>query len=509
MADLLTINYAVAISVVVLFGIIALILSVTLGKRHPDTLDFFLTARGSLPAIVIAFSFYASSMGAWAIFSFPAYLITAGIIGLIFYALACGIPIVIIAHVGSYIQSKYPNILSLGDFVHRRYGKFMQVYVCLFMLFQMSIGLAAEFTSVGNLFELVLGGSRLPVMITVAVVTSIYTAVGGLYVSMLTDVPQGISAITILLIVAGYIIANFRPSLPATLPDVLLPNALGYASIATMPISLTCATVFGEGFWQRVWASADDKALKIGAYVGALAITISCFLFGFGGFLAIWAGYKLSDPLGSTAFFDLLALGQSSAPVWIMVLVCLCTVIMNVSAVDTQQTAITNTLSAFLLSGLPVWVSRIVVVLINVVIVIVALQAPNVLSLFLIGNVLSCISALPILFGLWSRIDTYLSQWSALFGIFFAFWAVAIYGTITQGGLGEGLYFVFFVSYDWPTFVIAPIASVVGMVIGIGAEMVIRKSFKMQWPLPPSVTQFTAVRTDKLEAEAEIGSASA
>ncbi|KAJ1561174.1 hypothetical protein HK096_005732 [Nowakowskiella sp. JEL0078] len=503
MLDLLSINYIVAIVVTILFGIGAVVVGYIYGRNKPKTLDFFLTARGSFSTFVIAFSFYSSSMGAWAITSLPSYLLSSGIIGLIFYAISCGLPIILIAHIGSIIQKTYPNILSLGDFVHRRFGLVMRVYVCLFMLFNMSIGLAAEFTAVGNIFEFVLGGSRLPVMITVAVVTSIYTAYGGLYVSLLTDVPQGASAIIILLIVTVYIAASYRPILPPTLPVVLLPNYSGYATIITMPVSLTLATVFGEGFWQRVWASTDEKSVKNASYIASGLIIVSCFLFGFGGFLAVWAGYKLSDQLGSTAFFDLLSLGADAPPVWIMVLVVLCVVLMNISSVDTQQTAITNTLSAFLLKGFPIWVSRLVVVIINVVIVLVSLQAPNVLSLFLIGNVLSCISALPILLGLWKRIDTYLSQWSALFGIFFAFWAVAIYGTIIQGDLGSGLYFIFFVSYDWPTFVIAPVASLVGIAIGITAEFGIRKVIGKQWPLSPSITQFTAVDAKDSEKDAK------
>jgi hypothetical protein len=54
------------------------------------------------------------------------------------------------------------------------------------------VALTAEFTAVGDLFELVIGTVRWPIVIVIGVVSAIYTAYGGLYVSIVTDqVPRG------------------------------------------------------------------------------------------------------------------------------------------------------------------------------------------------------------------------------------------------------------------------------------------------------------------------------
>ena len=57
--------------------------------------------------------------------------------------------------------------------------------------------MTAEFTAVGDLFELVIGTVRWPIVIIIGIVSAIYTAYGGLYVSIVTDqVPQKISSAT-------------------------------------------------------------------------------------------------------------------------------------------------------------------------------------------------------------------------------------------------------------------------------------------------------------------------
>lgn len=63
--SLASITYGVSIATVVLFGLFALILSHRRQKHHQDTTEFFLTARKSVPESTIAWSFFASGVGAW------------------------------------------------------------------------------------------------------------------------------------------------------------------------------------------------------------------------------------------------------------------------------------------------------------------------------------------------------------------------------------------------------------------------------------------------------------
>ena len=61
-------------------------------------------------------------MGSWALFGPPSFCLTAGILGTITYALFSGLPILAVALFGSLIQLAAPDVISLGDFVRRRFG---------------------------------------------------------------------------------------------------------------------------------------------------------------------------------------------------------------------------------------------------------------------------------------------------------------------------------------------------------------------------------------------------
>ena len=75
------------------------------------------------------------------------------------------------------------------------------------------------------------------------------------------------------------------------------------------PASSGILPACSEAIWQRCWASASDAKLRVGAVWGASQVSLLVFLFGFGGFLAIWGGLwepsGPSDP-GNTILFGLL-----------------------------------------------------------------------------------------------------------------------------------------------------------------------------------------------------------
>lgn len=83
---------------------------------------------------------------------------------------------------------------------------------------------------------------------------------------------------------------NTRYPIPNPLPANLGPNFVGWVSLFTLPTSLIASCMLNEGFWQRVWASADRRTLHKGAGVGFGAVVIVIFLSGFGGWLALAAG---------------------------------------------------------------------------------------------------------------------------------------------------------------------------------------------------------------------------
>ena len=93
----------------------------------------------------------------------------------------------IIAFFGQTITERYPTCQSVGDFIHLRYGPTARVLVSFLTLFNMCVAMLAEYTTIGSLFQGFVDTVNYPIIIIVGVITMIYTAYGGLLVSIATD----------------------------------------------------------------------------------------------------------------------------------------------------------------------------------------------------------------------------------------------------------------------------------------------------------------------------------
>ncbi|KAI8817845.1 uncharacterized protein EV422DRAFT_540176 [Fimicolochytrium jonesii] len=500
MATVKELALPLSIIAVLLFGILALVIArrkQRFQEDRQDSTEFFLTAKRSIPTFQIAWSFFAGATGSWVVFSLPAYAVTGyGYIGMMWYAFFTGLPLIVIAYVGDAIRNKYPHIMSWGDFARFRYGVVVQIYMTLIVLLNMGINLTAEYTAIGSLFSSIVGVNKLIPILIVGAVTMTYTAVGGLYVSVITDQYQGMFTLLLVVITAIYMAATVHmpnPSPPMT--DDLAPNEAGWTSIVTMGVSMTAATFFSDAVWQRVWASVDTRSLRRGATVGALIATFVAFFFGFGGVLAEWLGYYNAAPEDintctncdpNLAFFYLLTKGNTSTDVWIIVLVVILAAVMNESAVDAFQGALTDTVVAlastththkrFGYDHFPLTAARLLVVVINVPIVIVALQGYNINSLYLITNMVTASAVLPMLLGLVRRLEPYIHGRQVLFACLFSLLSIATQGAIvSDGDFGAGIRRNFWEVYDWVAFVVAVVASVVGLFLAAAAEVGLRK----------------------------------
>lgn len=152
--------------------------------------------------------------------------------------------------------------------------------------------------------------------------------------------------------------------------------------------------MFSDAVWQRVWSAKDDRALMVGSFVATAMVSIVTFLFGFGGFIASWAGLVKSP---NTAFFELIAIGKdahgnSIYPLGMVAILLLVVSVMNESAVDSFQIAIGDTLVALFESfGLNLSVShaRLILVLINVPYAFIGCFGFKIIGLYLIINLMT------------------------------------------------------------------------------------------------------------------------
>ncbi|CAI5519513.1 unnamed protein product [Closterium sp. Naga37s-1] len=289
MASLEVLAYTFGVLAVVLFGAGACAFAVyrEVKQGGPDTPDFFLTARKSVPMLTIAWSFYAGAMGSWALFGPPSYCAFAGTLGMIMYSISAGLPIIVVAYFGAVIHRLVPSVVSMADYVRRRFGLVISLYVSGLMLFNMGVAITAEYTAVGTeLTPLPSPSSPTSPPPPGGHISGV--RVCALHIHLLlflctTTVPnlpcpfsfsprpfpnhqdQACISVVLVLVFAGisvvfvlvlfiFVCATFDAPLgplPSSPVDLTWSNELGLASIGVMPISLISSTLFSEAMWQR------------------------------------------------------------------------------------------------------------------------------------------------------------------------------------------------------------------------------------------------------------------
>jgi Na+/proline symporter len=451
--------YATVIPVVVLFGAMALGRAWAEQRKGEVTAEGFLTANRSQTWPWIAWSFFSTAMGAWVLSGPAAYATYAGWVGMVMYSLSSGLPILVVTFLGPLLHKLRPDIVSLNDFVGTRFGGWLaQGFVLVLCLYNMGVGLTAEYTAMGDLLEHVGHANRLPIVILIGVVTSIYTAYGGVGASIFTDMAQGV--LTVCLVLAFVVFsASTLPAPSTALPEALAANAVGYSSIAVMPISLTAATVFSDAFWQKAWAGASVRDVHVAGMVSCGMVIAVVFTFGFLGWLAAWLGLSF-DANPNLALFAVLQAGPEHHRAWVSVLLLLLAAVMNESAVDSYQTGLTASLSATFLRNRPLWMTRALVLLLNVPPIIVSLRGISVVHLFLSANLVATAGMPPLLLGLIPALAPYHRVDGLILGTFAGLAAATAWGVAAVGGnFSAGLDLVFGLCYCWQSFLIAFLVS--------------------------------------------------
>lgn len=91
----------------------------------------------------------------------------------------------------------------------------------------MAVALISEYTALGDLFEFYVGGPRVLIILIVGGITSVYTAAGGLLVSIWTDQAQAMLSVVLILAACIYLGVEFREPLRHPVPENLGINYSG------------------------------------------------------------------------------------------------------------------------------------------------------------------------------------------------------------------------------------------------------------------------------------------
>ncbi|MPZ71976.1 MAG: sodium:solute symporter [Nitriliruptorales bacterium] len=365
--------------------------------RRDGDLEDYVVARNSQPGSTLGLSFLAAGMGAWVLFAPPEVGATVGLLGVLGYALGAAAPFVVFGLLGRRIRTVLPAGHSLPEFLTLRFGRGFSMYVAVISLLYMLCFVTAELTAVGAVTSILSGFPAAGVIVAVTAATLIYTAIGGLRASLQTDRFQAWLIIALLAAAAYAMLgtgsaatADAAPAAPDT------PVRVGLEVALTLVIAVTAANMFHQGYWQRVWAARDHRALRRGVGTGALATIPVVAVLGFIGYDAAARGLALGTP--PAPFFAHLA----AAPTWLTLPVLILAIALVTSSVDTLENGLAS-LVAPERRGVTLTTARVLTVAFMVPAVLIALQGFSVLRLFLVADLLCAATVVPALASLWRR----------------------------------------------------------------------------------------------------------
>jgi Na+/proline symporter len=432
-----------------------------------------------------------AALGSGILFSYPQLATLAGVQGVVVYALASALPLLIFAALGPIIRRKCPEGFVLTEWTRQRYGIVTALYLSFVTLVTLFLYMVSELSAIGQVVNTLTNLDGLPTMIVQCVVTTIYTckygkrfqaewplicglALGGFKISFITDNIQG--AMVCGLIVIATIAIGVETKIDTSLIDssgLTKANLLGWQLLYILPVAVLTNDFFLSNFWLRTFASKTDKDLWVGVSIATVVILVILTLVGSTGLIAAWAGLWPGDPNdpadGSVAFFLLL----EQLPAWVVGVVLVMSVSLSTASFDSLQSAMVSSASNDLFRNrLNVWWVRAGVVLIIIPVVVLALEAPSILQIYLISDLVSAATIPVLVIGLsdkcywWRGFEVVVGGLGGIFTVF-------IFGTIYYGDaltgaqlilLEQGLY-----EGDWGAFGAFVAAPVGGLLWGFGA----------------------------------------
>ena len=394
--------------------------------------DSYLSARGTQNSLKIGLSLFASGMGIWILFGPSEVGYYGGFWDVVGYALSSATPFLLLAYVGPMIRGQLPDGVTLADYVRMRIGRPMQIYVGFISVAYMFTFLFAEFTAIGKAMDILGDMDPLIPMVTVGVVTTAYTAYGGLPASLRTDRWQ---AWVVLWLIVVLLLILFGGDIGSLISDAKAYNpeddwSIGsmsymdsFASGLALVIAITAAEMFSQGNWQRAWASEDDEALKKGALLAAGLVLPLVFIMGVLGTVVAGQG-AVDDP--SSVFFNLI----DDAHVLLIAAFVVLGIALVCSSVDTLQNAVVASISRDLADGkMDLKQARIVTLAMIPLAIYLAstIDALSVFKIFLVADLLATATVLPVFLTLWERIDSRAALVGAMSGLL----SVVVYGMAT------------------------------------------------------------------------------
>ena len=375
-----------------------------------ETMDDFLTARGSTGSKMLTATFLASFLGVFILFTPPEAGSIGGITTIIGYALGVASLYFAFLILSPKIRAYLPEGSTLNDYALKRYGSKMYLLTVLLSIFYMFVHLVAELTAIGLVANELAGVPLIYTALFIGLGTMAYTIYGGLRASMFTDMIQMILVVVLLIIVSVGVlfyvggIGELVSKASANAPHLFdFRNWGGIEFGLTLCIAVFAANLFHQGYWQRVYAGKDNIAIKK-SLITCIIIAIPVMLLtGFLGIISTGLGVSASP---SAALFSLV---YAHFPTGLIIAVFILALVLVMSTVDTLLNAMVATFtidSQRMFKGIKkeslLTFARILTVVIIIPATLISAKGYSVLYLFFVADLVCAGVFFPLFYGLFN-----------------------------------------------------------------------------------------------------------
>ena len=278
-------NYTL-ITAVVIYLLVTLGIGVWAGTRIKNTADFAIAGR-SLPLIMVVTTTFATWFGAETVMGIPARFIQGGLNAIVEDPFGAGFCLVL---VGMFFAARLYrlNLLTIGDYYRQRYGKGIEIFCSVAIIFSYLGWVAAQITALGLVFSVLTNGA-MPVAVGMVIGTLavlIYVVVGGFLAVAITDFIQ-----MIVLVIGLAIIAIFAADLAGGadkvfalaskeqlwnfLPPPKFHDVIFFIGAA---VTMMLGSIPQQDVFQRVMSAKNAPTARAGAIIGGLSYILFAFV---------------------------------------------------------------------------------------------------------------------------------------------------------------------------------------------------------------------------------------
>ncbi|HEX7889006.1 MAG TPA: sodium:solute symporter family protein [Ramlibacter sp.] len=278
-------NYTL-ITFVVLYLLGTLAIGVWAGTRIKNTSDFAIAGR-SLPLIMVVTTTFATWFGAETVMGIPAKFVQGGLNAIVEDPFGAGTCLIL---VGLFFATKLykQNLLTIGDFYRRRYGRGIEVFCSLAIILSYLGWVAAQITALGLVFSVLTNGamSETTGMIVGTLAVLVYVVIGGFLAVAWTDFIQ-----MIVLVIGLSVIAVFAADLAGGADKVVAlastqdlwkffppPSFTEIAFFIGAGLTMMLGSIPQQDVFQRVMSARDADTARRGAVIGGASYILFAFV---------------------------------------------------------------------------------------------------------------------------------------------------------------------------------------------------------------------------------------